>query len=1083
MNLGNKLDLKEIENQVRSYYNDPKIKIKIKDFIDNQNNFSTTVGYVEGPPTMNGEPHLGHIRGRIIKDLWYRKSIFQGKKMIFRAGWDSQGLPVELQAEKILGLGGNKSENLRKVGIEKIVETCKKIISEYNKKWLEVDHQVGMSFDYENAYWTFKDSYIEREWTYIKKAFEEGILQEWFRVVAYCPSCQTSLSNIEINQSYEQVEDPSFYYKVKLEKSDTYLVVWTTMPFTLVTDELVAINPKAKYLTVDVSLATSTEKWIISEDRLESLMNELKIKEYNVINTFIGKELEGQTYIHPLLSNIPGLSKLASSNKIHYVVAEDFVDFTTGSGIVHISPANGEEDFEIATRRGLPIFVPLDDRAYFTQEAGKYQNRFVRDVEMEVVDDMRLTNSVIKIGRLVHKYPTCWRSHHKIIWFARKEYFYMIDKLGDRPFEAASSVEYFYDQPKNRFLEIIKERVPWCISRERVWGTPLPIWKCKNCSATEGLFSRNEIVKRASNLPQGPNFELHRPWIDEIKIQCLNCYGDMNREPFVLDTWHNSGSAPYSSLSTQEFEHYMPATFLTEGIDQTRGWAYTLLMLNVILQDTSESPFKSFLFTGHVLDEKGNKMSKSLGNVVDAYSLLKNNPVDLVRFYFMWKSSPIEPLNFDIREMISRPHQILSTLYYLHVYYQQNALYDMFDYAGLKERSLIDMDRKTLKSQDIWILTKLEKLITRFNNLVDNCRFHEASHEVEDFIINSLSQTYVPLIRYDLWSDDQEHKDRRFTVYTILSTCLFALDLILHPICPFVTEHLYQSCFKRNDIIMMDRSLNLSSLKKISDDKVEVAFDKIKEISSMSFSLRNKLKLKRRWPLESLYIFSDDVEFLKMEGVLELLQDQTNIERIVINKVRWTNNATKIIDMVKNQAPIHPSITINRKTVAKEVRGDIGLVIDKFEEQDKLFVLEQLQESGSFNLEYSSEKFVRITLQDVNIDFEATSGYSALERDHLILLLNTHRNDDLTIKGLVKDLARNIQQLRKELGYSPTKILNTAYISNFSKDEVTKIQKFDTDLRNLVRVKKIEFSIGISQGEYKSKQIEIDGKEITIYIH
>lgn len=1083
MNLGSKLDLKEIENQIRGYYNDPSIDIKIKNFADNQNNFLSTIGYIEGPPTMNGEPHLGHIRGRIIKDLWYRKSFLQKKKMIFRAGWDSQGLPVELQAEKILGLTGNKSENLRKVGIEKIVETCKKIIYEYNKKWLEVDHLIGLSFDYQNAYWTYKDSYIEREWKYIEKALLDGILKEWFRVVAYCPSCQTSLSNAEINQSYEQVEDPSFYYKVKLAERDIYLVVWTTMPFTLVTDELVGINPDATYLTIQVKQDDSTEKWIVSENRLETLMKELKIEDYAIIDTFEGKKLEGQFYLHPLLGNIPGLSKLAINKQIHFVVAEDFVDFTTGSGIVHLSPANGEEDFDIATRRGLPIFVPIDDKVNFTEDAGKYQNKFVRDVDTEIVKDMKAINSVVKISKVMHKYPTCWRSHHKIVWLARKEYFYMIEKLENKPFEAASNVKYFYEQPKNRFLEIIKEKVPWCISRERVWGTPLPIWKCKNCSDIEGLFSRKEIIQRASKLPHGENFELHRPWIDELKINCSKCNEEMVREPFVLDTWHNSGSAPYSSLTDKEFENLIPAYFLTEGIDQTRGWAYTLLMLNVILKDASQSPFNSFLFTGHVLDEKGNKMSKSLGNVVDAFTLLKDNPVDLIRFYFMWKSSPIEPLNFDTKEMTSRPHQVLSTLYYLHVYYRQNADYDMFDYIDSNKRPEMGIARDLLKSQDIWILTKLEKLVTRVTNLLDECRFHEACHEIEDFVINSLSQTYVPLIRYDLWSDDLENRERRFTVYKILSRCLFALNLTLHPICPFITEFLYQSNFKQVDSILLDRSLDVDFLKKVSDEKVEFAFDKIKEISSISFSLRNKLKLKRRWPLESIHIFSDDVDFLEMDGMLGLLRDQMNIENIIVNKVRWTNNAAKLIDMIKSNAPIIPNLTVNRKTVAKEVKGDIMLVMEKFNQLEKVFVLEQLQESGSLKLEYSEGKSIKLTLDDINIDFDTTSGYSAAHRDNIILFLNTHRNDDLTVKGMVKDLARNIQQLRKELGYSPTKILDTAYISNLSKEEVTRIQKYEDDLRNLVRVNKLVFTEMIHNSSFEPKQIDIDGKEISIYIH
>jgi len=1082
MKLGDKFELKTFENQVRAYYDDPTIKTNINEYLRDPENFKETIGYVEGPPTMNGEPHLGHIRGRIIKDLWFRKSTLEKKKMEFQPGWDSQGLPVELQAEKILGLTGNKSDNLRKVGIKKIVETCKKLILEYNKKWVEVDNLIGMSFNYDKGYWTYTDSYIEREWKYISKALEGGILKEWFRVVAYCPSCQTSLSNAEINQSYEQVEDPSFYYKVKLKESETFLVVWTTMPFTLVTDEMVGVNPEAQYLTLKVNFRGKNEKWIVSENRVKELMAELNVESYDVVDTFLGIELEGQYYIHPLLENIPGLKDLSSKGKVHFVVAESFVDVTTGSGIVHLSPANGEEDFEIATKRKIPIFVPIDDKVYFTEDAGKYKNQFVRDVDQIVVEDMHLTESVVKISKLIHKYPTCWRSQHKIVWLARKEYFYMIDELGDQPIIAASQVNYFYEQPKNRFLEIIREKVPWCISRERVWGTPLPIWKCTKCSFKEGLFSREAIVARASCLPDGENFELHRPWIDEVLINCPKCQNKMKRELFVLDTWHNSGSAPYSSLSDTEYNTLIPAEFLTEGIDQTRGWAYTLLMLNVIFKKSPQSPFQSFLFTGHVLDDKGNKMSKSLGNVVDAKSLLLENPVDLVRLYFIWKSSPIEPLNFDIKEMSARPHQVLSTLFFLHIYYQQNASYDQFKFSDWYSRSGWNSNYLSLRSQDVWILTKLKDLIEQSAYLLSNCRFHEASHAIEDFIINSLSQTYVPLIRYDLWSDDLDNQSRRFSVYRILSYCLMTIDVILHPVCPFFTEYLYQSCFKQFDSILMENLSTGKELAMIADKKVEAAFEKIKGISSLSFSLRNRYKLKRRWPLESALIYVDEIEFLKVKGIKELLKEQMNIENIEVRELKANNIVEKIIGLINSEAPIIPSITINRKSVAKLVKSDIGILINKFERENKLEILKHLQENGFYHFDYSPNKSIDLTITDMDFEFVPNGDYVVGEKENVILLINTVRNDELIVKGLVKDLARNLQQLRKELGYSPTEILDTAYISNFSSEQISKFRNFEIDLQNLVRVNRIEFSEKI-QGDKGYKKIEVDGKELSIYIH
>ncbi|MDF2770252.1 MAG: ileS, partial [Nitrososphaeraceae archaeon] len=566
MALQGKFDAKAFENEIRSHLD----KINLNTLLKNEpfDNNNDIVSYIEGPPTLNGEPHAGHLRGRIIKDVWYRFNTLQKKKVIFRAGWDTQGLPIELQAEKELGLTGSKTDNLKKVGIEKIVETCKKLISHYNEKWVSADKLLGMSFDYENAYWTFSDGYIEREWQYLKKAWENKILQEWFRVVAYCPSCQSSLSNAEVNQGYEIVEDPSFYYKVRLTTTeDTYLIVWTTMPFTVVTDEMIGVNPDAKYVYVTVknNNGKEEEKWIVAEARLQDLMKQFRIYQFKIEKTIYGKDLDGMHYIHPLLDLIPELDNLAKEGSIHFVVAEEFVDaVATGSGIVHLSPANGEVDFDIATKRNVPIFVPIDDRAFFTEKAGEFKDIFVRDADHTVIKAMEDAGAAIKSGTIKHQYPTCWRSHHKLVWVARREYFYIIKKLGDLPIEAAQKVEYFYEPPKNRFSEIIKEQVPWCISRERIWGTPLPIWSCPECGHKDPLFSRDEIIKKASNLPDGPQFELHRPWIDRIVIKCDNCGREnMQREPFVLDTWHNSGGAPYASLSDVEYQNLIPASFLT----------------------------------------------------------------------------------------------------------------------------------------------------------------------------------------------------------------------------------------------------------------------------------------------------------------------------------------------------------------------------------------------------------------------------------------------------------------------------------------------------------------------------------------
>ncbi|MFI5416276.1 MAG: class I tRNA ligase family protein, partial [Nitrososphaerales archaeon] len=587
-------------------------------------NKTKKIAFIEGPPTMNGTPHAGHLRGRIMKDLWYRYATLRGYKVIFNAGWDTQGLPVELQVEKELGISGSKSQVLESAGIEKLVSECKKTVHKFNEKWLEVDKLLGMSFNQQKAYWTYKDEYIEREWKYLKKAHEIGILSESYKVVAYCPSCQTSLSHAEVNQGYDTVVDPSLYYKVKLQDEDLYLIVWTTMPFTLVTDTMVGLNPDENYVHVKVE----SETWVVGEKRLEEFMKEAKIEKYTVIKTIKGSTLEGKKYIHPLLDEISGLKEFSKSPKFHIAVAESFVDIQTGSGLVHLSPANGEEDFEIATKRSIPIFNPINDEAKFTKDAGVYEGLFVRDADEKIINSLKEKGALVKIGKIKHQYPLCWRSQHKLLWLARRGFFYFLDRLGDKAVKAAESVEYFFEPPRNRFLEIIKDKHPWCISRERTWGCPLPLWNCKKCHHNKWFFSRDEIVKTASELPDGPNFELHKPWIDNIVIKCEKCGNKMEREQFVLDTWHNSGAAPYASLTDSEYNELIPALFLTEGIDQTRGWAYTMLIENVIFNNAPIAPFKSFLFQGHVLDANGNKMSKSKGNVMDAAELLGKYSVD-----------------------------------------------------------------------------------------------------------------------------------------------------------------------------------------------------------------------------------------------------------------------------------------------------------------------------------------------------------------------------------------------------------------------------------------------------------------------
>ena len=1063
MELVENFDIKQIEKIVKNELKDKDIS----KMIDQDKEKNNEIMFIEGPPTMNGIPHAGHLRGRVFKDLWYRYNVLSGNKVIFNAGWDTQGLPVELQAEKELGIENGKSDITSSEDIEKLVSECKNIVKKYHTKWVEVDDLLGMSFNQENAYWTYKDEFIEKEWELMRKAFENDIMTEGFRVVAYCPSCQTSLSHSEVNQGYDMVKDPSLYYKVKLADEDKFLIVWTTMPFTLVTDAMVGLNPKEEYVEVKVE----EETWIVGKTRLEEFMNEVKIEEYEIKRTFLGTEMEGKKYIHPLLDEIPKLAEIAKQDNYHVAVAEDFVDVNAGSGLVHLSPANGEEDNNIAMKRKVEVFCPIDDQVRFTEDAGKYAGLFVRDADEKLVHDVKDRNALVRIGKIKHKYPLCWRCSHGLVWLARREYFYMLDKLGDKAIKAAEDVEYFFDQPKNRFLEIIKEKHPWCISRERFWGCPIPVWKCDECGNMERLFSRKEIIESAIELPDGKNFELHRPWIDKIKVKCKECNAIMSREEFVLDTWHNSGSAPIASLDEATYKEKIPAPFFTEGIDQTRGWAYTLLIENVIYNNAPVSPYKSFLFQGHVLDENGNKMSKSKGNVLEAKELLEKYPADLVRFYFMWKSSPIEPLNFSTKELMSRPYQVISTLYHLHTFYKQNSEYDNFSL----EKSTIGWAKKNelLTPPDVWLLSKLQRMIEKTTESNNSCRFHESAKAIEDFLINSLSQIYIPITKSELWDEDDSKKDRRFTIYAILAKTLKTIDILMHPFAPFTTQYLYEAIFSEKENILLESWPKVDVT--LIDEKVETSFDLLKETVSVTSAARMKGKLKRRWPLNQALICVSKGQKQVLESLSDLAKSQMNVQDYEIIEIEKTEGIEQYLELKEKGLPVIPKIELERSAIGPKAKQDMGKLLKMFSETEPELIINGLKEKNSYTFKIGENSIV-LDKEDFIVDFEVNEKYQFAKRQNLIVIISLERDDEMMAKGLIKDLARRIQTLRKERGYNPTDILSRASILDLDQDSLELIKEKTEEIAFLVRVKSVDFTESCK--EYKED--DIDGLKIRI---
>jgi isoleucyl-tRNA synthetase len=988
----------ELEKEIREFWQKNHTKEKLAEFREKNN--SGISGWVEGPPTLNGVPHVGHARGRTMKDLHYRWKTMQGYYMPFWAGWDCQGLPVELEVEKLLGVK-NKRELLERVGEELFIQECKKAIMKYHREWVKADKTLGVFINQDRAYWTYQDEYIEKEWQYLKRAWDQDLLEEGYYVVAYCPGCQTSLSMAEVGYegAYREVEDPSLFFKFKLaESQNEYFLIWTTMPFTLITDTMLAVHPEAEYAKVKVG----NEKWIIAKQRVEPVMQELSIEKYEVIETVMGASFEGKKYDYPFKDVIPKQAELDKHPLVHRVICEDFVDVNTATGVVHLAPGNGEEDFFAAQKRGVPVFAPFDDEVKFTKDAGIFRGVFARDADAMAVKELRKRDLLVEVKTVKHEYPTCWRSHHKLVWLARREYFLRTDKINDKVMEAAEKVEYFYESPKNRFLSFLKEGKPWCISRERVWGAPLPIWKCEKCGAKTVIASKKELIEKAIEKPQG-DFELHKPWVDRITFKCDKCEGTMRREDFVLDAWHNSGASPYARFTDEEFKKYLPCDFLTEGIDQTRGWANSLLLEHVVLTGKAEAPYKAFLFQGLTQDAKGRKMSKSLGNYVEANQLLSKSSADVSRFYFLRKCSPAEFMNFDSTELSRRPYQVLSTLYHLNRFFVQNAEFDNFN--PHKHSIEWAKQKKQLRNPDLWLLSKLQETIEKYTTRLEGCEFNFALAVLEDFVIETISRFYVPMVRRELWTDDPKTLDRRLAIYATLWHILKTATLLFNPITPYLSEALYQKVYKKLDQKLLE-SVNFESWPKpdaeLRNKTLEEAFQTLFKCVSLTYSARQSAKLKRRWPINKVVVVASENVFNALKNVEELLLELGNVKQ-----VEYAQKTPK----------------------------------------------------------YASEE-----------------GWVPASENDIQVILSAQRDEKLLGEGLMRDLARRVQALRKELGYVPTDMVDAVHIGELEDENIELLKPYLGEMAELVRAKNVYLHGSRKEVEAEWHESQLDEKKIYISI-
>ena len=955
--------------------------------------------FYDGPPTANGKPHIGHVLTRVIKDMIPRYRTMKGSMVPRKAGWDTHGLPVELEVEKLLGLDGK--DQIEEYGLEPFIDKCKESVWKYKGMWEDFSGTVGFWADMDDPYVTYHNSFIESEWWALKQIWDKGLLYKGFKIVPYCPRCGTPLSAQEVAQGYKDVKERSAIVRFKVKEEDAYILAWTTTPWTLPSNLALCVNPKEDYAKVK---AADGNIYYMACALLDTVLGRLAEEgkaAYEVLETYKGTDLEGKEY-EPLYQCAADCAQ-KQNKKAFYVVCDEYVTLTDGTGVVHIAPAFGEDDANVGRKYDLPFVQLVDEKGNMAEET-PFAGLFVKKADPEVLKDLDARGLLYDAPKFEHSYPHCWRCDTPLIYYARESWFIKMTAVKEDLIANNNTINWIPESiGKGRFGDWLENVQDWGISRNRYWGTPLNIWECE-CGHMHSVGSIEELKEMSDNCPD--DIELHRPYIDVVTIKCPKCGKEMHRVPEVIDCWFDSGSMPFAQHhypfeNKELFERQFPADFISEAVDQTRGWFYSLLAISTLL--FNKAPYKNVIVLGHVQDENGQKMSKSKGNAVDPFDALEKYGADAIRWYFYVNSAPWLPNRFHGKAVVEGQRKFMGTLWNTYAFFVLYANIDQFD------ATKYELEYNKLSVMDKWLLSKMNTMVKTVDTNLGNYRIPEAARALQEFV-DDMSNWYVRRSRERFWAKGMEQD--KINAYMTLYTALVTVSKAAAPMIPFMTEEIYQNLVRSVDQNAPE-SIHLCMFPEVNEDQIDTELEQnmehVLKLVVMGRACRNTSNIKNRQPIGQMFV---KAAFDLPEFYQDIVADELNVKNV------------KFTDDVRDFTSY--SFKPQLKTVGPKYGKMLGGIKAALNDIDGNAAMDELNATGALKLDVNGQE-IELFKEDLLIDTAQIEGYESVNDNGITVVLDTNLSPELLEEGFVREIISKIQTMRKEADFEVMDRIKVTY--------------------------------------------------------